>query len=100
MQADLSSLPDDIGELKKIIHSFSLDLEKNQETIIYLEERIRLLQNELFGRKSEKHDPGYDRQLTVYIEDSRLKPDDNAAENAIRPFVLGRKNWLFCCTRT
>jgi transposase len=22
-------------------------------------------------------------------------PDNNAAENAIRPFVLGRKNWLF-----
>jgi hypothetical protein len=24
-----------------------------------------------------------------------LKPDNNVAENAIRPFVLGRKNWLF-----
>jgi transposase len=34
-------------------------------------------------------------KLTVYIEDGRLKPDNNAAENAIRPFVLGRKNWLF-----
>ncbi len=22
-------------------------------------------------------------------------PDTNAVENAIRPFVLGRKNWLF-----
>jgi transposase len=22
-------------------------------------------------------------------------PDTNACENAIRPFVLGRKNWLF-----
>jgi transposase len=34
-------------------------------------------------------------KLTVYIEDGRLKPDNNAAENAIRPIVLGRKNWLF-----
>jgi transposase len=25
-----------------------------------------------------------------------LTPDNNACENAIRPFVLGRKNWLFC----
>ena len=24
--------------------------------------------------------------------------DNNAAENAIRPFVLGRKNWLFAGT--
>jgi len=31
----------------------------------------------------------------VYIEDGRLSPDNNAAENAIRPFVVGRKNWLF-----
>ena len=31
----------------------------------------------------------------MYIEDGRLSPDNNAAENAIRPFVVGRKNWLF-----
>jgi transposase len=34
-------------------------------------------------------------RLVVYIEDGFLKPDNNVAENAIRPFVLGRKNWLF-----
>jgi transposase len=34
-------------------------------------------------------------RLTVYVEDGLLKPDNNAAENAIRPFVVGRKNWLF-----
>ena len=34
-------------------------------------------------------------KLTVYIEDGRVSPDNNAAENAIRPFVVGRKNWLF-----
>lgn len=34
-------------------------------------------------------------KLIVYIEDGLLKPDNNVAENAIRPFVLGRKNWLF-----
>lgn len=34
-------------------------------------------------------------RLTRYIEDGNLKPDNNAAENAIRPFVVGRKNWLF-----
>jgi len=34
-------------------------------------------------------------KLIVYIEDGRLKPDNNLAENAIRPFVVGRKNWLF-----
>ena len=30
-----------------------------------------------------------------YLESPHLSPDNNEAENAIRPFVLGRKNWLF-----
>lgn len=30
-----------------------------------------------------------------YLEDARLTPDNNTAENAIRPFAVGRKNWLF-----
>jgi transposase len=34
-------------------------------------------------------------QLIRYLDDGRLEIDNNAAENAIRPFVLGRKNWLF-----
>lgn len=33
--------------------------------------------------------------LTVYIDDGRLEISNNAAENAIRPITLGRKNWLF-----
>jgi transposase len=34
-------------------------------------------------------------RLVVYLEGGILQPDNNVAENAIRPFVLGRKNWLF-----
>jgi len=33
--------------------------------------------------------------LVRYLEDGRLRPDNNLAENAIRPFVVGRRNWLF-----
>ena len=33
--------------------------------------------------------------LVRYLEDGCLRPDNNLAENAIRPFVVGRKNWLF-----
>jgi hypothetical protein len=32
--------------------------------------------------------------LTRYVEDGRLKIDNNGAEQALRPIVLGRKNWL------
>jgi len=35
-------------------------------------------------------------KLIKYIESPYLTPDNNACENAIRPFVIGRKNWLFC----
>jgi transposase len=34
-------------------------------------------------------------RLDKYLEDGRLRMDNNLAENAIRPFVVGRKNWLF-----
>jgi len=34
-------------------------------------------------------------KLIAYLESPYLTPDNNASENAIRPFVLGRKNWLF-----
>ena len=33
--------------------------------------------------------------LCRYLDDGRLKPDNNISENAIRPLALGRKNWLF-----
>lgn len=37
-------------------------------------------------------------KLVVYAADGRLRVDNNLTENAIRPFVIGRKNWLFCDT--
>lgn len=33
-----------------------------------------------------------------FLESSDLTPDNNAVENAIRPFVIGRKNWMFSNT--
>lgn len=37
-------------------------------------------------------------KLIVYLEDGRLKIDNNAAERSIRPFAVGKKNWLFSDT--
>jgi len=34
-------------------------------------------------------------KLTVFLDDPILGLDTNDVENAIRPFVTGRKNWLF-----
>jgi len=48
----------------------------------------------LLGKAVEYALDLWDR-LERYTEDGRLRPDNNLAENAIRPFVVGRKNWLF-----
>lgn len=37
-------------------------------------------------------------KLTRYTERGDLPIDNNRCENAIRPFVVGRKNWLFSST--
>lgn len=34
-------------------------------------------------------------RLIIYCEDGRLSIDNNGVENKIRPFAVGRKNWLF-----
>ncbi len=35
-------------------------------------------------------------KLVTYTRDGRPRIDNNLTENAIRPFVMGRKNFLFC----
>ena len=34
-------------------------------------------------------------KLISYLKDGRIRIDNNDAERAIKPFVIGRKNWLF-----
>ncbi len=35
------------------------------------------------------------KRLAVYLDNGRLEIDNNAAERAIRPLAVGRKNYLF-----
>jgi transposase len=37
-------------------------------------------------------------KLTRFLEDGRIDIDNNRAERSIKPFVIGRKNWLFANT--
>lgn len=36
--------------------------------------------------------------LCAFLEHGEVDISNNFAENAIRPFLVGRKNWLFCDT--
>ncbi|MFZ5571499.1 MAG: IS66 family transposase [Thermodesulfobacteriota bacterium] len=76
MNADLARLPDDTAELKNIIFSLQSIQEKNQSRIEFLEERIRLLQKELFGRKTEKQPKPDQQQLLLFDEENADDPDD------------------------
>jgi transposase len=39
-------------------------------------------------------------KLTQFLIDGRLEIDNNRAERTVKPFVIGRKNWLFANTPT
>lgn len=49
------------------------------------------------GRALAYLDKYWDK-LTRYTERGDLPIDNNRCENALRPFVVGRKNWLFSDT--
>ncbi len=45
--------------------------------------------------KAIKYTLGQWPKLIRYIDDGHLSIDNNRAERAIKPLVIGRKNWLF-----
>lgn len=38
------------------------------------------------------------KYLLSFLKDGRLELSNNRAERSVKPFVIGRKNWLFCNT--
>jgi transposase len=57
----------------------------------------RVLPQSLLGRAIH-YTLGQWRKLIVFLEHGDVPLDNNRCENAIRPFVIGRKGWLFCDT--
>ena len=55
----------------------------------------KVLEKSLVG-KAIAYTYGLLERLSIYVNDGRISIDNNAAENAVRPLALGRKNWLFC----
>ena len=45
--------------------------------------------------RSNKKGKLHERKCRTYLEDGRCSFTNNLSENAIRPFAVGRKNWLF-----
>jgi transposase len=61
------------------------------------EQTPRVLPKSALGQAIKYCRNQWDR-LGAFLEDGRLEIDNNRAERSIKPFVIGRKNWLFSNT--
>ena len=61
----------------------------------WLQQRASQVPPETLLGKAVGYALGQWPKLIRYLDHPAMTPDTNAVENAIRPFVLGRKNWLF-----
>jgi hypothetical protein len=68
---------------------------KLDELAAWLEAQLRLIPGKSELAKAIRYARTRWTALTAYVGDGRLEISNNAAENAIRPVTLGRKNWLF-----
>jgi hypothetical protein len=71
--------------VEPVLESFKEWLTKKSETV---------LPSSLVG-KAVEYTLGQWDKLVRYLDRAELASDNNVAENAVRPFVLGRKNFLF-----
>lgn len=61
----------------------------------WLDRQLALVSGRSELAKSIRYTRSRWEALIAYLDDGRLELSNNAAENAIRPVTLGRKNWLF-----
>jgi len=76
-------------------------LEKSRPVIddfaTWLKHQTRVLPKGPLGQAVQYCRNQWDK-LTVFLLDGRLELDNNRSERSIKPFVIGRKNWLFANT--
>ena len=72
---------------------------KSQPTLDEIQAWLELASAQVLPKSQMAQAIGYVqrqwRALCVFATDGRLSIDNNAAERALRPFAIGRKNWLF-----
>jgi hypothetical protein len=101
MSSSPSPLPENRQELVKIIDSLTTKNEQLEAKVRWFEEQFHLSSHKQFGPSSErsiKEQPNLFNEAEAIAEDGRIEISNNRAERSIKPFVIGRKNWLFCNT--
>lgn len=73
--------------------------QKSKSLIDDLFKRLKYLKNKLptksITAKAIYYALNNEEALKRFLTDGKIEIDNNAAENAMRPIALGRKNWLF-----
>ena len=77
-------------------HELSEPILKQIETLV-LANLHAVAPKSLLG-KALHYAQGQWSKLVLYVTDGNHPIDNNACENSIRPFVIGRRNWLFADT--
>ncbi len=96
----LYKIEDEIRE-KKLSHEEVRKLREEKARPVldafraWLDDRVHHVAPKSLLGKAIKYALNEWTKLLVYLQDSRIPIDNNLVENAIRPFVIGRKNWLF-----
>lgn len=94
VEKEIKDLPAD--EKKAIRQEKSLPLLKDFKE--WLDESIlQVLPKSAIGKAIQYSLNQWDK-LSGYIKSGDINIDNNRAERAIKPFVIGRKNWMFCNT--
>lgn len=93
-----------IARLKKMNPAEIYELRQNQAKPILInvkrwldKKKEHVIPKSLLG-KAVNYCLNQWQRLENYIKDGHSYIDNNVVENAIRPFVIGRKNWLFSGT--
>jgi len=87
---------------KSIEEKFAIRQEKSKVVAeafyAWVDEQItRVLPKSLVGTALQ-YALNQKKYLLSFLNDGRLELSNNRAERSLKPFVIGRKNWLFCNT--
>jgi transposase len=79
---------------------FALRMEKAAPIIDEFFAWLKTVQDGCAGSlaKAVNYCVNQERYLRNYLLDGNLESTNNRAERSIKPFVIGRKNWIFCNT--
>lgn len=100
----LYDIEEDFRE-KNLTPEQRFDARRQSEAESIIDDLLEMIEQELEDLSTES--PYYEalhysqNELPLvkrYLENGAIEIDNNFAENAIRPFALGRRNWLFICS--